>query len=110
VEWWAAGKSHGDWLFGAPRGGPLPEPNWKRSVRWTTPTKAIGVPTLRVHELRLYLTCVRGQLGKEPASSTVLCRVMVDSRVPSAMLRRCTLAAEVHALRATIDDRQIYDV
>ena len=38
--------------FGAPRGGPLSESNWKRSVRWTAATRAVSVPGFRVHDLR----------------------------------------------------------
>jgi integrase len=49
---WAEGKQVADWLFGAPRGGPLGEANWKRSVGWTAACRAIGRPTFRVHDLR----------------------------------------------------------
>jgi integrase len=35
-----------------PQAGPLSEGNWKRSARWTAAIKAIGVPKLRVHDLR----------------------------------------------------------
>jgi len=52
VDRWAEGKTAGDWLFAAPGGGPLHEGNWKRSVDWGHATKAIGMPTLRVHDLR----------------------------------------------------------
>jgi integrase len=45
-------KAHDEWLFGASRGGPLSESNWKRSVRWTAATRAVGVPGFRVHDLR----------------------------------------------------------
>jgi integrase len=44
---WSLGKSSEDWLFGAPRGGPLGESNWKRSVAWAQGTKAIGMPRQR---------------------------------------------------------------
>lgn len=39
-------------LCGSPKGGPLSEPNWKRSVRWSEAVTKIGRPTLRVHDLR----------------------------------------------------------
>ena len=61
VDAWARGKEAGDWLFEAPRGGPLGESNWKRSVAWSAATKAIGRPTLRVHDLRH--TCASLWLG-----------------------------------------------
>jgi integrase len=61
IDSWAHGKSAGDWLFDAPRGGPLSESNWKRSVSWTRATAAIGRPTLRVHDLRH--TCASLWLG-----------------------------------------------
>jgi integrase len=41
-----------DWLFGAPKGGPLRESNWKRSVGWRTAKASAGVPGVRVHDLR----------------------------------------------------------
>src|SRR5262249_1394268 len=40
------------WLIGAPRGGPLRESNWKRSVGWRAAKVAAGVPDVRVHDLR----------------------------------------------------------
>jgi integrase len=52
IDRWAAGKAAGDWLFSSPEGGPLRESNWKRSVSWAEARKAIGVPALRVHDLR----------------------------------------------------------
>ncbi len=52
VDAWAEGKDLDDWLFAAPGGGPLHEGNWKRSVNWPHATSAIGMPTLRVHDLR----------------------------------------------------------
>ena len=61
VDSWGQDKSSGDWLFEAPRGGPLSESNWKRSVGWTRATAAIGRPTLRVHDLRH--TCASSWLG-----------------------------------------------
>ncbi|MBO0846340.1 MAG: tyrosine-type recombinase/integrase [Nocardioides sp.] len=61
IEKWSEGKQPGDWLFGAPKGGPLSEPNWKRSVRWADAVKRIGRPSLRVHDLRH--TCASLWLG-----------------------------------------------
>ena len=52
VAGWAAGKQPADWLFAAPAGGPLSEANWKSSVISTKAIAAIGVPGLRVHDLR----------------------------------------------------------
>jgi integrase len=52
VTRWAADRDDEAWLFAAPHGGPLNEANWKRAVRWTAATKAIGRPRLRVHDLR----------------------------------------------------------
>ena len=48
----------------APNGGPLSEPNWKRSVGWAAAVRKIGKigkPTLRVHDLRH--TCASLWLG-----------------------------------------------
>lgn len=50
---WSKDKPDDEWPFGAPRGGPLGEANWKRAVSWSAATKAIGRPTLRVHDLPL---------------------------------------------------------
>ncbi len=61
VESWATAKSGSDWLFSAPRGGPMSESNWKRSVGWKAATALIGRPTLRVHDLRH--TCASLWLG-----------------------------------------------
>ena len=41
VDAWAQGKQGADWLFGAPRGGPLSESNWKRSVGWSAACASI---------------------------------------------------------------------
>jgi integrase len=49
---WCAGKNPDDWIFHAPRGGPLSERNWKRSVGWAEAIKKIERPALRVHDLR----------------------------------------------------------
>jgi integrase len=61
VDAWSAGKTGSDWLFAAPRGGPLSEANWKRSVGWAAACQAIGRPTFRVHDLRH--TCASLWLG-----------------------------------------------
>lgn len=61
VDRWSEGKSLDDWLFQAPKGGPLSEPNWKRSVGWAAAVRKIGRPTLRVHDLRH--TCASLWLG-----------------------------------------------
>jgi len=61
VDAWAQGKQGSDWLFGAPRGGPLSESNWKRSVGWSAACASIGRPTFRVHDLRH--TCASLWLG-----------------------------------------------
>jgi integrase len=52
VDRWSAGKRPDAWLFDAPRGGPLRESNWKRSVGWSAAKTAVGVPGVRVHDLR----------------------------------------------------------
>ena len=61
IDKWSEGKASGSWLFSAPRGGPLSEPNWKRSVGWSAAVRKIGRPTLRVHDLRH--TCASLWLG-----------------------------------------------
>ncbi|MGL5827640.1 MAG: tyrosine-type recombinase/integrase [Nocardioides sp.] len=61
MDKWSADKGAGDWLFHAPMGGPLREPNWKRSVRWAEAVRMIGRPTVRVHDLRH--TCASLWLG-----------------------------------------------
>lgn len=47
-----AGRAAGAWLFDAPEGGLARQLNWKRSVGWRAATTAVGVPSLRVHDLR----------------------------------------------------------
>ena len=66
VDRWAGGKASDDWLFGAPRGGPLSESNWKRSVRWAAATKAVGIPRFRVHDLRHTAASVWLGAGADP--------------------------------------------
>ena len=52
VDRWSSGKASDTWLFEAPRGGPLRESNWKRSVGWSAATAAVGLQGFRVHDLR----------------------------------------------------------
>ena len=66
VDRWSTGKTAGDWLFAAPEGGPMSEGNWKRSVRWTQAIKSIGVPSLRVHDLRHTAASVWLAAGADP--------------------------------------------
>lgn len=66
VARWAAGKPGDAWLFNAPKGGPMSEGNWKRSVGWTAATKAIGMPSLRVHDLRHTAASVWLGSGADP--------------------------------------------
>jgi integrase len=61
LDKWSEGKGPDDWLFHAPKGGPLSDPNWKRSVGWAVAVKKIGRPTFRVHDLRH--TCASLWLG-----------------------------------------------
>ncbi|MEV5962743.1 tyrosine-type recombinase/integrase [Kribbella sp. NPDC051952] len=66
VDRWAGGKVSVARLFHAPQGGPLSEGNWKRSVRWSAVIKAIGVATLRVHDLRHTAASVWLGSGADP--------------------------------------------
>jgi len=66
VAGWAAGKRPADWLFAAPAGGPLSEANWKRSAGWTKAIEAIGMPGLRVHDLRHTAASVWLGAGADP--------------------------------------------
>jgi integrase-like protein len=66
VDRWAVGKQPEAWLFAAPGGGPLRESNWKRSVKWSEATAAIGVPRLRVHDLRHTAASVGRGSGADP--------------------------------------------
>jgi integrase len=66
VDRWAADREAVDWLFHAPGGGPLRETNWKRSVRWVEATAAIGLPTLRVHDLRHTAASIWLGAGADP--------------------------------------------
>jgi len=50
----------------APRGGPLRESNWKRSVGWSAATSAVGVPGFRVHDLRHTAASVWLAAGADP--------------------------------------------
>jgi len=66
VDRWSAGKGLDAWLFSAPRGGPLRESNWKRSVGWSAATSAVGVPGFRVHDLRHTAASVWLAAGADP--------------------------------------------
>jgi integrase len=66
VDRWSAGKAPDAWLFDAPKGGPLRESNWKRSVGWTAATAATGVPGFRVHDLRHTAASVWLAAGADP--------------------------------------------
>lgn len=73
IDEWSEGKKGDDWIFDAPKGGPLSEANWKRSVGWAEAVKTIGRPTLRVHDLRH--TCASLWLGAG-ADPKVLQRIL----------------------------------
>lgn len=66
VDRWAAGKASTEWLFPAPKGGPLAESNWRRSVRWTQALAAIGRPTMRPHDLRHTAASIWLAAGADP--------------------------------------------
>jgi integrase len=66
VERWASGKSSGEWLFNAPEGGPMSEPNWKRSIGWTAALRVIDRSGLRVHDLRHTAASVWLGSGADP--------------------------------------------
>jgi hypothetical protein len=66
VDRWGAGKAPDAWLFDAPKGGPLRESNWKRSVGWSAATAAAGVPGFRVHDLRHAAASVWLAAGADP--------------------------------------------
>jgi integrase len=66
VDRWAEGKALDAWLFAAPRGGPLSEANWKRAVGWSTATRSIGLPRLRLHDLRHTAASVWLGAGADP--------------------------------------------
>jgi hypothetical protein len=67
--WNTYDPAHGDaadWLFAAPAGGPLSEANWKRSVGWTKAIAAVGMPDLRLHDLRHTAASVWLGAGADP--------------------------------------------
>ena len=66
VERWAAGKPATAWLFPSPKGGPLGESNWRRSVEWTRALERIGRPRLRPHDLRHTAASVWLAAGADP--------------------------------------------
>lgn len=93
VDRWSSGKAPDAWLFEAPRGGPLRESNWKRSVGWSAATAAVGLPGFRVHDLRhaaasVWLgaradpNVVQRVLGHATAAMTMdLCGHLVDANL-----------------------------
>jgi integrase len=66
VDRWSAGKGSDAWLFHAPKGGPLRESNWKRSVGWSAATAAAGLQGFRVHDLRHTAASVWLGAGADP--------------------------------------------
>ena len=66
VDRWSAGKAPDAWLFDAPKGGPLRESNWKRSVGWRAATTAAGIRGFRVHDLRHTAASVWLGAGADP--------------------------------------------
>lgn len=66
VQRWATGKAPDAWVFAAPRGGPLSESNWRRSVGWSAATAAIGRPTMRPHDLRHTAASLWLGVGADP--------------------------------------------
>ncbi|MGB8384051.1 MAG: site-specific integrase [Dermatophilaceae bacterium] len=66
VDRWSAGKASGDWLFGAPGGGPLSESNWRRSVRWSAACISVKRPRLRPHDLRHTAASIWLGAGADP--------------------------------------------
>jgi integrase len=78
VDRWSAGKAPDAWLFDAPRGGPLRESNWKRSVGWSAATAAAGIPGFRVHDLRHTAASVWLAAGADPK---VVQRVLGQTRI-----------------------------
>src|SRR4051812_15166567 len=66
IEAWTVGKTAHDWIFSAPKGGPLYERNWQRSVRWRGAVGRIGRPDLRVHDLRHTAASIWLASGADP--------------------------------------------
>ena len=66
VNHWSAGKAPDAWLFDAPKGGPVRESNWKRSVGWSAATAALGLQGFRVHDLRHTAASVWLGAGADP--------------------------------------------
>jgi len=65
IERWAKDRPNDAWLFPAPKGGPLSESNWKRSVGWSEALTAIG-RKVRVHDLRHTAASVWLGSGADP--------------------------------------------
>lgn len=66
LDRWRTDKTANQWLFNAPRGGPMSERNWKRSVQWKNATTTIGRPELRVHDLRHTAASIWLASGADP--------------------------------------------
>lgn len=66
VERWAADKAPDAWVFAAPRGGPLSESNWRRSVGWSSAITAVGRPKMRPHDLRHTAASLWLGVGADP--------------------------------------------
>jgi integrase len=66
VARWARGRSTSEWVFPAPKGGPLGESNWRRAVRWSDAVRAIGRPALRPHDLRHTAASIWLAAGADP--------------------------------------------
>lgn len=66
VDRWALDKNPDSQLFEAPRGGPLSQANWRRSVGWAQAKKAIGRPRLRPHDLRHTAASLWLGVGADP--------------------------------------------
>ena len=52
IERWSGDRDFSQWIFPSTTGTALSENNWKRMIAWTEAKRAIGRPTLRVHDLR----------------------------------------------------------
>lgn len=66
VDRWAQGKKRDAWLFDTAASTALDEQNWKRAVGWTKAIHAIGMPSLRVHDLRHTAASVWLAAGADP--------------------------------------------
>lgn len=66
TDWAHADEPVRAWLFAAPHGGPLSESDHKRPAGWKEATRAIGVSSLRVHDLRHTAASVWLGAGADP--------------------------------------------